>query len=72
ADYFRRGKLNKLVEELESTLDSITQVLDDAEIKQYQIPDVKKWLGNAKHAMYEADQLLDEIATDAPHKKLKA
>ncbi|CAJ2638903.1 unnamed protein product [Trifolium pratense] len=72
ADYFRRGKLDKLVEELESTLDSITQVLDDAEIKQYQIPDVKKWLGNVKHAMYEADQLLDEIATDAPLKKLKA
>ncbi|XP_045819824.1 putative disease resistance RPP13-like protein 1 isoform X1 [Trifolium pratense] len=71
-DYFRRGKLDKLVGELESTLDSITQVLDDAEIKQYQIPDVKKWLGNVKHAMYEADQLLDEIATDAPLKKLKA
>ncbi|CAJ2638904.1 unnamed protein product [Trifolium pratense] len=72
ADYFRRGKLDKLVEKLESTLDSINQVLDDAEIKQYQIPDVKKWLGNVKHAMYEADQLLDEIATDAPLKKLKA
>ncbi|CAJ2638914.1 unnamed protein product [Trifolium pratense] len=72
ADYFRRGKLDKLVEELESTLDSITQVLDDAEIKQYKTPDVKKWLGNVKHAMYEADQLLDEIATDAPLKKLKA
>ncbi|KAK2349507.1 putative disease resistance RPP13 protein [Trifolium repens] len=71
-DYFHRGKLDKLVEELESTLDLINQVLDDAEIKQYQIPEVKKWLGNVKHAMYEADQLLDEIATDAPLKKLKA
>ncbi|KAK2440089.1 putative disease resistance RPP13 protein [Trifolium repens] len=71
-DYFRRVKLDKLVEELESTLDSINQVLDDAEIKQYKIPEVKKWLGDVKHAMYEADQLLDEIATDAPMKKLKA
>ncbi|GAU28247.1 hypothetical protein TSUD_118540 [Trifolium subterraneum] len=71
-DYFRRVKLDDLVEELESTLDSINQVLDDAEIKQYQIPKVKKWLGDVKHAMYEADQLLDEIATDAPLKKLKA
>ncbi|KAK2414915.1 putative disease resistance RPP13 protein [Trifolium repens] len=71
-DYFCRVKLDKLVEELESTLDSINQVLDDAEIKQYQIPNVKKWLGDVKHAMYEADQLLDEIATDAPLKKLKA
>ncbi|XP_058721847.1 putative disease resistance RPP13-like protein 1 [Vicia villosa] len=71
-DYFRRGKLDKLVEELESTLESINQVLDDAEIKQYQIPNVKKWLGDVKHAMYEADQLLDEIATDAPLKKIRA
>ncbi|XP_058721828.1 putative disease resistance RPP13-like protein 1 isoform X2 [Vicia villosa] len=71
-DYFRRGKLEKLVEELESTLDSINQVLDDAEIKQYQIRNVKKWLGDVKHAMYEADQLLDEIATDALLKKIRA
>ncbi|CAI8596059.1 unnamed protein product [Vicia faba] len=71
-DYFRRGKLDKLVEELESTLESINQVLDDAEIKQYQIRNVKKWLGDVKHAMYEADQLLDEIATDAPLKKMRA
>ncbi|GAU20843.1 hypothetical protein TSUD_120350 [Trifolium subterraneum] len=71
-DYFRRGKLDESVEELKSTLDSINQVLDDAEIKQYQIPNVKKWLCDVKHAMYEADQLLDEIATDAPLKKLKA
>ncbi|GAU29438.1 hypothetical protein TSUD_150080 [Trifolium subterraneum] len=70
-DYFHR-ELDELVEELESTLDSINQVLDDAEIKQYQIPNVKKWLGDVKHAMYEADQLLDEIATDAPLKKQKA
>ncbi|WJX27904.1 hypothetical protein P8452_16681 [Trifolium repens] len=71
-DYFHRCKLDKLVEELESILDSINQVLDDAEIKQYQIINIKKWLGDVKHAMYEADQLLDEIVTDAPFKKLKA
>ena len=47
-------------------------MLDDAEKKQYENPDVKKWLGDIKHAMYEADQLLDEIATDAPMKKLRA
>ncbi|XP_058784919.1 putative disease resistance RPP13-like protein 1 [Vicia villosa] len=39
--------------------------------KQYQIPNVKKWLGDVKHAMYEADQLLDEIATAAPLKKMR-
>jgi hypothetical protein len=71
-DYFRIVKLETLVDKLESILNSINQVLDDAEKKQYGNPDVKKWLGDVKHAMYEADQLLDEIATDAPLKKLKA
>jgi len=64
-DYFRRVKL-------ESILNSINQVLDDAEKKQYENPDVKIWLADVKHALYEADQLLDEIATDAPMKKLRA
>ena len=71
-DYFRRVKLDTLVDKLESTLNSINQVLDDAEKKQYENPNVKMWLGDVKHATYEADQLLDEIATDAPMKKLKA
>ncbi|CAI8596064.1 unnamed protein product [Vicia faba] len=70
-DYFRRVKLDTLVDNLESTLNSINQVLDDAEKKQYENPDVKTWLGDVKHAMYEADQLLDEIATDAPLKKMR-
>jgi len=71
-DYFRRVKLDTLVDKLESILNSINQVLDDAEEKQYENPDVKKWLGDIKHGMYEAEQLLDEIATDAPMKKLRA
>ncbi|KAL5063446.1 hypothetical protein RYX36_025183 [Vicia faba] len=29
------------------------------------------WLGDVRHAMYEADQLLDEISTEASMKKLK-
>lgn len=70
-DYFRRVKLDALVENLQSILNSINQVLDDAEKKQYENPDVKTWLGDVKHAMYEADQLLDEIATDAPLKKMR-
>ncbi|CAI8596062.1 unnamed protein product [Vicia faba] len=69
--YFHNVKLDTLVEELESILNSINQVLDDAEKKQYENPDVKTWLGDVKHAMYEADLLLDEIATDAPLKKMR-
>lgn len=69
-DYFHRVKLDILVEKLDSTLNSINQVLNDAEKKQYENTNVKKWLSDVKHAMYEADQLLDEISTKASLKKL--
>jgi hypothetical protein len=39
--------------------------LEEAEIKQYQNIHVKNWLDELKHVLYEADQILDEIATDA-------
>ena len=71
-DYFCKVKLDTPVNKFKSILNSINQVMDDAEKKQYENPDVKKWLGDVKHAMYEADQLLDEIVTDEPMKKLKA
>ncbi|KAK7323345.1 hypothetical protein VNO77_26815 [Canavalia gladiata] len=71
-DYFRRHKLDdKLVKKLEITLNSINQVLDDAEKKQYQSTYVKKWLYDLKHAVYETDLLFDEISTHAHLKKLK-
>ncbi|XP_024635256.1 putative disease resistance RPP13-like protein 1 isoform X2 [Medicago truncatula] len=72
-DYFRRSKLDvNLLEKLLITLNSINHVLEEAEMKQYQSMYVKKWLDDLKHYAYEVDQLLDEIATDAPLKKLKA
>ncbi|PNX94563.1 CC-NBS-LRR resistance protein [Trifolium pratense] len=72
-DFFRRNKLDEmLLEKLHVTLNSINHVLDQAETKQYQSMYVKKWLDELKHIAYEVDQLLDEIATDAPLKKLKA
>ncbi|CAK8560892.1 unnamed protein product [Lathyrus sativus] len=58
----------RLVEKLEITLNSINQVLDDAERKQYQNPNVKIWLDRIKHEVYEVDQLLDEISTSAQRK----
>ncbi|MCH79710.1 CC-NBS-LRR resistance protein, partial [Trifolium medium] len=71
-DFFRRSKLDEmLLEKLHVTLNSINHVLDQAEAKQYQSIYVKKWLDDLKHMGYEVDQLLDEIATDAPLKKLK-
>ncbi|AES69324.1 putative P-loop containing nucleoside triphosphate hydrolase, leucine-rich repeat domain, L [Medicago truncatula] len=61
---FRKG----LVEELEITLNSINQLLDDAETKQYQNTYVKNWLHKLKHEVYEVEQLLDIIATNAQRK----
>ncbi|XP_045815632.1 putative disease resistance RPP13-like protein 1 [Trifolium pratense] len=58
-DIFHKG----LVERLEITLNSINQLLDDAETKQYQNPHVTNWLDQLKHVVYEVDQLLDKIST---------
>ncbi|CAJ2643890.1 unnamed protein product [Trifolium pratense] len=70
-DSFRRAKLDDtLMQKLQVTLNSINHVLEEAETKQYQNTYVKKWLGDLKH-VYETDQLLDEIVTCTPHKKLK-
>ncbi|XP_039688343.1 putative disease resistance protein RGA3 isoform X1 [Medicago truncatula] len=38
------------------------------EVKQYQNRDVKNWLDDLKHEVYEVDQLLDVISTDAQPK----
>ncbi|KAK2386145.1 putative disease resistance RPP13 protein [Trifolium repens] len=57
-----------LVKKLEITLNSINQLLDDAETKQYQNQNVKNWLDDLKHEIYEVDQLLDEIATNVQRK----
>ncbi|RHN65945.1 putative P-loop containing nucleoside triphosphate hydrolase, leucine-rich repeat domain, L [Medicago truncatula] len=71
-DYFSSKNVDDLVKELNIALNSINHVLEEAEIKQYQIIYVKKWLDKLKHVVYEADQLLDEISTDAMLNKLKA
>ncbi|PNX63786.1 putative CC-NBS-LRR resistance protein, partial [Trifolium pratense] len=63
-DYFDDG----LVKIFEITLDSINEVLDDAETKQYRDTNVKNWLDDLNHEVYEVDQLLDVIAADAQPK----
>ncbi|XP_058721417.1 putative disease resistance RPP13-like protein 1 [Vicia villosa] len=63
-DIFKKRMVNKL----EINLNSINQVLDDAETKQYQNPNVRIWLDDIKHEVYEVEQLLDEIATSAQRK----
>ncbi|MCH95133.1 CC-NBS-LRR resistance protein, partial [Trifolium medium] len=65
---FRNYFHKRLGRKLEITLNSINEVLDDAETKQYQNLDVKNWLDGLKHELAEVDQLLDVIAIDAQQK----
>jgi hypothetical protein len=58
----------EVVKKLEITLSSINDVLDDAEKKQYKDLKVKNWLDDLQHEVYELDQLLDLIDTNAQRK----
>ena len=72
-DYLRGKKVNHgLLKKLKIMLLSVTAVLSDAEEKQIRNPIVKEWLNELEDAAYDADDLLDEIATDALQFKLEA
>ncbi|CAI8595990.1 unnamed protein product [Vicia faba] len=65
-DLFRRTKLDvDLLEKLEITLLSLQSVLHDAEDKQIANPAVKKCLEMLQDAVFEADDLFDELNTEA-------
>ncbi|KAK9282717.1 hypothetical protein L1049_010937 [Liquidambar formosana] len=71
-DFFRRRKLDDgLLKKLEITLLAVNAVLDDAEEKQSTNPAVKKWHDELKDAVYNAEDLLDQIATEALQSKLE-
>ncbi|KAL5537587.1 hypothetical protein UlMin_044119 [Ulmus minor] len=65
-DYVR-GKTcyDGLLEKLKIKLLSVNMVLEDAELKQIRNPIVKMWLDELKDAVDDADNILDDIATDA-------
>jgi hypothetical protein len=50
----------------------VNAVLEDAEDKQFTKPDVKEWLDKLKDAVYDAEDILDEIATKDLQRKLDA
>ncbi|XP_020238466.1 putative disease resistance RPP13-like protein 1 [Cajanus cajan] len=61
-DYFRGRKLDeKLLKKLKVKLLSINAVIDDAEQKQFSNSYVKAWLDELRDAVYDAEDLLDEI-----------
>ncbi|KEH33089.1 putative disease resistance RPP13-like protein 1 isoform X2 [Medicago truncatula] len=65
---FRNYFHEMLRKKLEITLDSINEVLDEADVKEYQHRNVRKWLDDIKHEVFELEQLLDVIADDAQPK----
>lgn len=65
-DFFRGNHLDEaLLDKLKMFLLSVTTVLNDAEEKQFFDPFVKEWVDKLKNAAYDADDVLDEIATKA-------
>ncbi|XVF83204.1 hypothetical protein PTKIN_Ptkin16aG0115100 [Pterospermum kingtungense] len=72
-DFIRGNKLNDgLLNELKPTLISVYALWDAAEEKQFTDENVKRWLAELKDAVYDAEDLLDEIATEAARSKLES
>ncbi|KAF5471264.1 hypothetical protein F2P56_011710 [Juglans regia] len=72
-DFFRGQKLDQaLLEKLETCLLSVNAVFQDAEEKQVANDNVKNWLDKLKVAIYEAEDILDEIDTEAMRYKMDA
>ncbi|XP_042958699.1 putative disease resistance RPP13-like protein 1 isoform X2 [Carya illinoinensis] len=72
-DFFRRQKLDQtLLNNLKTALRSVNAVFEDAEEKQVTNPYVKEWLDELKDAVYDAEDILDEIDTEAMRCKLDA
>jgi len=70
-DFFRGRKLNDgLLRKLKIALLSVNALHEDAEEKQLTKPAVKAWLDELKDVIYDAEHVLDEIATEALQRKL--
>ncbi|XP_059432765.1 putative disease resistance RPP13-like protein 1 [Corylus avellana] len=72
-DFFQQRKLSdKLLMKLKTTFLTLNAVLEDAEELQVTKPAVKEWLDKLKDAIYDAEQVLDEISTEALRSELDA
>ncbi|TYI29571.1 hypothetical protein ES332_A05G325600v1 [Gossypium tomentosum] len=61
-----------LLKKLKPTLMSVKVVLDDAENKQITNSNVKSWTDELKDALYDAEDLLDEISTETLRNKIES
>nr|XP_028960984.1 putative disease resistance RPP13-like protein 1 [Malus domestica] len=72
-DLFRGKKLDRsLMEKLKLTLLTLHAVVNDAEEKQIVNPAVGSWLDELKHAVFDAEDLLDEIDAEALRSKVES
>ncbi|KAI5342560.1 hypothetical protein L3X38_010435 [Prunus dulcis] len=72
-DLFRGKKLDEsLVKKLKITLLSLNAVLNDAEEKQFTNTYVKEWLDELQDAVFDADDLLDEVNAEVLRCKVEA
>ena len=70
-NFFRGQKEEeRLLKKLKIMLLAVRPLLNDAELKQWTDPAVKDWVDELKDVIYYADDLLDEIATEAMRSKL--
>jgi hypothetical protein len=72
-DFFRQRKLDEgVLEKLKIALLSVHKLREDAEGKQLTDRSVGEWLYKLKDVVYDAEDVLDEIATEALQRKLDA
>ena len=73
ANFILRRKLSQqLLNDLKRKFLVVLNVLNDAEVKQFSNDLVKQWLIQVKDAVYDAEDLLGEIATDALRRQIEA
>jgi hypothetical protein len=69
-NFARQEGLEKKLKKWSKMLPRIEAVLDDAEEKQENGVAVKRWLDDLRDLAYDADDILDEFATEALRQKL--
>uniref|UniRef100_A0A2P2MWJ6 Disease resistance protein RGA2 n=1 Tax=Rhizophora mucronata TaxID=61149 RepID=A0A2P2MWJ6_RHIMU len=71
-DFFKSQQLNAPLKKLKNKLTIINRVLDDAEDKRHTDPFVKQWHDELKDVVYDAEDLLDEIASEVQRSEIEA
>ncbi|KAJ9158622.1 hypothetical protein P3X46_024187 [Hevea brasiliensis] len=70
--YVQEGNVQAELKKWKRTLNKIYLLLDDAEEKQWENPLVKMWVSDLRDLAYDAEDVLDELATEAQRRKLEA